>query len=103
MRETSGTKRIFLYHYLTLGFYFIVWCARSRREIQRSAGRQLIPTLWLLIVPFGNFWWMWQYSQALEYVSYRRIKGSDVFLLYVVVVNAWLVLDVGVRHWNVVT
>ncbi len=50
----------------------------------------MIPTTWLLAVPMGNYWWMWKYGVALETVSFKRIKGSDIFLFYLLSTSFWL-------------
>ena len=41
----------------------------------------------MLALPIGNYWWMWRYANALDLVSYGRIKYSDTFLLYIIVIN----------------
>jgi len=76
-----------MYQALSLGFYFFYWCSRSRRDIIRSAGRPIIPSTWVLALPVGNYWWMWRYANALDFVSYSRIKYSDTFLIYIIVIN----------------
>lgn len=87
MLQDVSTRRICFYQAITLGFYFFYWCFKSRRDILESAGRDIIPSTWLLAVPAANYWWMWRYANALDFVSYGRIKFTDTFLLYVVVIN----------------
>jgi hypothetical protein len=87
MLQGVSTQKIFVYQALSLGFYFFYWCSRSRRDINRSAGRPIIPSTWLLALPIGNYWWMWRYANALDFVSYSRIKYADTFLLYIIVIN----------------
>jgi hypothetical protein len=82
MLSRPSTQKIFLLNFVTLGLYYFYWCAHSKRDIEASARQSLMPTTWLLAVPLFNYWWAWQYSEALEHVSYKRIKGSDIFLFY---------------------
>lgn len=83
MRSPS-TKHLFMYNVLTLGIYFLVWCFRSRAEIHRAAQQELVPPTWYLVVPAANYWWMWRYAEALQFVSYKRIKASDTFLFFII-------------------
>jgi hypothetical protein len=84
MLNGTSTKKIYLYQFLTLGCYFFYWCSHSRKDINRAAGTKLIPSTWLLILPLANYWWAWRYANALEFVSYNRVKASDTFLLYII-------------------
>lgn len=84
MPANISGRKIYAYCLLTLGLYFFYWCSRSREAVNRAAGQELVPSTWLLIVPAANYWWAWQYARALEYVSYKRIKYADTFLLYVI-------------------
>ncbi|GEM_PF-3223590 len=90
-----STKKIYLYHCLTLGFYFFYWCSHAGADVNQSARQKIVPSAWLLILPGGNYWWMWQYGQALDHVSYRRLKAADTFLLYIIASHAWLLLTFG--------
>lgn len=100
MLTHPGTLRIFLLHYLTLGFYFFYWCSRSRTAVNRAARQEIVPTTWLLAVPAANYWWMWKYGQALERVSFGRIKGGDTFLFFLLATYAWTLLS-GPFRWVV--
>jgi hypothetical protein len=95
MLSKPSTKKIILYHFLTLGFYFLYWCSRSRTDINRAARQEIIPTTWLLVVPFANYYWMWQYAEALERVTFKRIKGSDTFLIYIIATSFWFIVSPG--------
>jgi len=97
MLQGVSRRKIFTYQALSLGFYFFYWCSKSRRDIIRSAGRPIIPSTWLLALPIGNYWWMWRYANALDFVSYSRIKYSDTFLLYIIVINLALIGEPVIR------
>jgi hypothetical protein len=96
MLSGPSSKKIYLYTVLTLGLYFFYWCSKSKYDINNSAKQKLIPTTWLLALPGGNYWWMWKYSEALEIVSYERLKKSDTFLYYILGSHAWLLLTFGI-------
>jgi len=83
MLNSPSTKRIILLQIVTFGFYFFRWCSVSRREINQVLGRAKIPTTWLVALPAGNYWWMWQYAEGLEAVTRGRLKRSDTFLYYI--------------------
>ena len=96
MLNRPSSRRIWTLSLLTLGLYFYYWCSHSRAEINRSAKQNLVPTCWYLIVPGLNYYWMWLYAEALQKVSYRRIKQSDVFLVYVIATSLiWLPSSFG--------
>jgi hypothetical protein len=84
MPRQNSAGKIYAYSLMTLGLYFLYWCARSRREINQAARQNLIPSPWLLVVPAANDWWMWKYAHALEHVSYGRVPYADTFLLYII-------------------
>lgn len=92
MLNNASPLKIFLYHALTAGLYFFYWASKSRAAINASAGQTLIPSTWLLAVPFAGYWWMWQYGRALEHVSYKRIKAADTFLFFILATNfVWII------------
>ena len=84
MLNQPSKSKIWLLSLLTLGLYFFYWCSRSRADINSSAKQPLVPSCWYLVVPGLNYFWMWLYAEALQKVSYKRIKASDVFLVYVI-------------------
>jgi hypothetical protein len=91
MLSKPSSKEIWTKHFLTLGLYFFYWCSRSKADIESSAHQKMLPSAWWLAIPGLNFYWMWLYAEALEHVSYKRIKASDVFLLFVLGMSAWLI------------
>lgn len=90
MLPVRNANKIYLYQFLTLGFYFFYWAQRTGKEVNQLAGRQMVPSAWYFALPgFGAYWWMWQYSDALYYTSRGRIKKSDTFLLFLAVTAAF--------------
>jgi predicted PurR-regulated permease PerM len=51
-------------------------------------------------VPGGNYWWMWRYANALDFVSYGRIKYTDTFLLYIIALN---LVFIGTPFFRILT
>ncbi len=80
--KKRNVRSIFLFQFLTLGFYFVYWCWRSKNEVNSKLGSKMAPTVWWFLVPFGGYWWAWKYAEAVEKATKRRIKYSDVFLYY---------------------
>jgi hypothetical protein len=97
VQNSPSIPRIYLYTVASLGLYYFYWCSRSRRNVHASAHQQLIPSTWLLALPAGNYWWMWRYANALEWVSYRRLKASETFLLYIIAFHLPLAITYNLR------
>lgn len=84
--------RIYYFQILTVGLYFFHWCARSGGEVNRALGHRECPRAWWFILPFGGYWWMWQYASALHQLSGGMIKLTDTFAYYIIATFAWLVV-----------
>ncbi len=84
MRPAPSTAKIYVLCVLTLGLYFFYWAAKSRALVNQAAKKELVPSTWLLAIPGVNYWWVWQYANALEHVSFQRIKAVDTFSYYLI-------------------
>src|SRR5690349_334057 len=82
--QKRSPKKVFIYHLLTFGIFFLVWCSKSRKEINTILGRKAVPSVWLIIVPFGLFWWGWLYSEALEEATGKKLKRDNTFGLLLI-------------------
>jgi hypothetical protein len=82
--QKRSPKKVFIYHLLTFGIFFLVWCSKSRKEINAILGRKAVPSVWLIIVPLGIFWWGWLYGEALEEATGRQIKRDTTFGLLLI-------------------
>jgi membrane associated rhomboid family serine protease len=40
-----------------------------------------IPTAWLLIIPFVNIWWLWEYAEGVERVTNKAMSQVVAFIL----------------------
>lgn len=70
---------VFFLTFITFGIYGLVWYVQTKEEM-RNLGIS-IPTAWLLFIPFGNFYWFWRYSEAVEDLTDGRSSALGVFLL----------------------
>jgi hypothetical protein len=82
--QKLSPKKIFIYHLLSFGLYFLWWASNSQKEINAILGRKAVPSVWLIIVPFGIFWWGWLYSEALEEATAKQIKRDTTFGLLLI-------------------
>ncbi|USN97581.1 MAG: DUF4234 domain-containing protein [Candidatus Nomurabacteria bacterium] len=64
---------------ITLGIYGIVWQVKVKGEMNGLGAD--IPTAWWLIVPIGNIWWLWKYSEGVEQVTKGKYTAGVSFLL----------------------
>jgi hypothetical protein len=71
---------VILLSIFTLGIYTIVWLVKTKREMN-SMGAE-IPTAWWIIVPIGNIWWTYKYSQGVEKVTKGKVNAIMAFVLF---------------------
>lgn len=64
---------------VTFGIYAIVWQVKVKGELNEAGAE--IPTAWWLIVPIGNIWWLWKYSEGAEKVIKGRYSAAAIFAL----------------------
>jgi hypothetical protein len=62
---------------VTFGIYSWVWLVSTKREMVRSGAN--IPTSWLILVPFVNLWWMWQYCKGVAAVTSEETSAGTTF------------------------
>jgi len=70
---------VFLLSLITFGIYAIVWCVKTKNEMN-ALGAQ-IPTAWLLIIPIANIYWDWKYSEGVELVTKKEMSTAVSFIL----------------------
>ena len=66
---------VYLFTIITFGFYGIVWQVKSKRDMVAIGAD--IPTSWLLIVPFANFFWTYKWI-----AGYCHLKENGNPLLH---------------------
>ena len=64
---------------ITFGIYGLVWYVSVKNEMNRKGAG--IPTAWLIIIPFINYYWLWKFSEGVEKVTRGKMNGPVAFLL----------------------
>lgn len=64
---------------VTFGIYGIVWQVKVKGELNEAGAD--IPTAWWLIVPIGNIWWLWKYSEGVEQITKEKYSAGLSFAL----------------------
>lgn len=77
--KIRAIKKALVLSVITLGIYGIVWLVKLKGELNESGAN--IPTSWWLIVPIGNIWWAWRYSQGVEVVTKEKLTAPVTFIL----------------------
>src|SRR5579872_6153303 len=79
------TKRspiaVFFLSIFTFGIYIIVGRVKTKGEMNRLGSN--IPSAWLLIIPFVNIWWLWEYAGGVEKVTNKAMSQVVAFILLV--------------------
>ncbi len=78
MKKRSPLAVLFL-PIITFGIYGLVWYVSTKEEMKVLGAS--IPTAWLLIIPFANFYWLWVYSEGVETVTKKKTGHLESFLL----------------------
>jgi len=79
--KKRGPVKVVLLAIITLGIYSLVWYVRSKGEMNTQGAE--IPTAWLIIIPFVNYWWLWEFGKGVETVTKRGMSGVVAFLLLI--------------------
>jgi len=78
MQHRNPIMVIFL-SLITLGIYALVWSVRTKDEMNAKGAQ--IPTAWLLIIPFVNYFWLWKFSEGVEVVTSKKMGAGVAFCL----------------------
>jgi len=74
---------VVVFSIITAGIYLLYWVVKTKNEM-RSLGAS-IPTAWLIIVPIGNFYFLYKYALGFsEYVKKDNL-GVVWFLVMVTI------------------
>lgn len=77
--KKKSPAAVLLLPFVTFGIYSIVWVVKAKGEMVGKGAP--IPTSWLLIVPFGNIWYFWKWSQGVEKVTNKEMSSAVALLL----------------------
>jgi hypothetical protein len=72
---------VFFFSIITLGIYGLVWHVKTKNEMNKLGAK--IPTAWLLIIPFVNYYWYWKYSEGVEQVTNKELSTPLAFVLLI--------------------
>ena len=64
---------------ITFGIYSIVWCAKTRGEVNRAGAAAM--TTWWLLCPFGAFWYFWSLAKGINAVTGLGTGGNYALML----------------------
>ena len=70
---------VILLSLITLGIYTLVWSVRTKNEMNAKGAQ--IPTAWLLIIPFVDYFWLWKFSEGVEVVISKKMGAGVAFCL----------------------
>lgn len=70
---------VLLFPFITFGIYSLYLMVSTKGEMNKLGAK--IPTAWLIIIPFVNIWWMWEYSKGAEQVTKEKVNGVLAFIL----------------------
>ena len=66
---------------LTQGLYTLFWYAKTKREMT-DLGESIRPA-WMLIIPVVNWYWLWNYSQAVSKVINQKLRPITVYKILI--------------------
>jgi hypothetical protein len=79
------TKRnlllVWLFTCLTQGLYTLFWYVKTKREMTMQ-GQNILPA-WMLIIPLANWYWLWNYSQAVSKVINQKLRPITVYKILI--------------------
>jgi hypothetical protein len=78
--EVRDPSQVLLFSIISLGFYGIYWLVKTKDEMNELGAS--IPTGWLLIIPIANFYWLWEYYKAVEYVTRGERSVGELFVFH---------------------
>lgn len=65
--------------FITFGIYSLYWYVKTKDEMVAKGAS--IPTGWLLIVPIANIYWMWKWSEGVEFVTRGKMSAAVSIIL----------------------
>jgi len=66
---------------LTQGLYTLFWYVKTKREMT-NLGESIRPA-WMLIIPVVNWYWLWNYSQAVSKVINQKLRPITVYKILI--------------------
>ena len=66
---------------LTQGLYTLFWYVKTKREMT-NLGENIRPA-WMLIIPVVNWYWLWNYSQAVSKIINQKLRPITVYKILI--------------------
>ena len=66
---------------LTQGLYTLFWYVKTKREMT-NLGESIRPA-WMLIIPVVNWYWLWNYSQAVSKVINQKLRPITIYKILI--------------------
>ena len=66
---------------LTQGLYTLFWYVKTKREMT-NLGESIRPA-WMFIIPVVNWYWLWNYSQAVSKVINQKLRPITVYKILI--------------------
>ena len=66
---------------LTQGLYTLFWYVKTKREMT-NLGESIRPA-WMLIIPVVNWYWLWNYSQAVSKIINQKLRPITVYKILI--------------------
>jgi hypothetical protein len=70
---------VLILSFVTFGIYYLFWLVKTKDEMNEQGAN--IPTAFLLIIPFVNFYWFWKYAEGVETVTRERMSSVVALLV----------------------
>jgi hypothetical protein len=77
--KRRSAAAVLLLPLITFGIYSIVWCAKTRGEVNRAGASAM--TTWWLLCPFGAFWYFWSLAKGINVVTGLGTGGNYALML----------------------
>jgi len=79
---------------LTQGLYTLFWYVKTKREMT-NLGESIRPA-WMLIIPVVNWYWLWNYSQAVSKIINQKLRPITVYKILISIPILSNILIIGV-------
>ena len=66
---------------LTQGLYTLFWYVKTKREMT-NLGENIRPA-WMLIIPVVNWYWLWNYSQAVSKIINQKLRPITIYKILI--------------------
>jgi hypothetical protein len=77
--EKRDLVSMFFLTIITFGIYKLYWLVKTKEELNKAGAD--IPTAWLLVIPFANFYFLWRWAEAFA----EKVKKDNNSVIYFVI------------------